>query len=636
MNLYCGKKIKVIVSMLSRKFCFNKDLKISIIVVFSQNFIKTQFTESRFLLQRMVISDDNGSFSGSEAAQQPISARRTQSEKKREKNRQRNERNRANPVYQARKKERDRKRRNAKRNKRNEANPEYRARKNAKKHERDKANEEYQKRKKDRERTRKNMKKNNRNKKDPEYQERKKLRQNRKKNAKKHVKRVKYSNRVVEYERMLKNGHDRVCVCCGQLFAEISIVVNPQQCILAIEKDLQLIVVRQIGWISELQLCFTCSNAIAKGKVPKLCLINGLDFPPIPDELKGLSQLEHRLISARIPFMQLRELRPTTQLGIRGNKVNVPIDIEQSVNILPRDFDRTSTIQLAFKRRLQYKGSYFREWIRPRSDQDKISVEMKRLEQEAKWTIPLPMVSKVREDFSLIIGYQNLPHLYKSAALVVADNNLAACDILCFVETHSKGIELEGFNLLAELPQNQGCHGISFYCRNTSLQVTKKCAEVMPFGDKAHIEYMCIELSFSLQLLIIYSSPKVSQKDALKTIIGLAESMNPSHNPLLVLGDFNLELRSAQGKALVNKMESIHLAKISPDSPSTDYRSTIDYAFASLPATSIFYESVFSDHKPMIINSEIKCFEERIDCKPTSIKNGWSLKRSPPRGGLWS
>ena len=35
-------------------------------------------------------------------------------------------------------------------------------------------------------------------------------------------------------------------------YAEIGIVVNPQQCILAIEKDSELIVVRQIGWIPDL------------------------------------------------------------------------------------------------------------------------------------------------------------------------------------------------------------------------------------------------------------------------------------------------------------------------------------------------------------------------------------------------
>ena len=240
------------------------------------------------------------------------------------------------------------------------------------------------------------------------------------------------------------------------------------------------------------------------------------------------------------------------------------------------------------------------KWPQPRSDQDKISVEMKRLEEEAKWTIPLPMVSAVR-DGTLIIGYQNLPHLHKHAASVAADHNLSRCDVLCFVETHSKGVQIEGFDFLAELPWTTGCHGISLYSRDTSLQVKRKSSEVMPFGNKAHIEYMCIELSYGLQLLILYSSPKVPEKDALKTIIGLAASMDPTNNPLLVLGDFNLQLLSAQGTALVTQMKSIHLAKISPEGPSSDYRTTIDYAFASIPATSTFYESVFSDHKPIII-----------------------------------
>ena len=241
------------------------------------------------------------------------------------------------------------------------------------------------------------------------------------------------------------------------------------------------------------------------------------------------------------------------------------------------------------------------KWPQPRSDQDKISVEMKRLEETAKWTIPLPLVFKERDDGTLVIGYQNLPHLYKHSSAVAADHNLSACDALCFVETHSNGVQVEGFELLVDLPKKPGCHGMSFYCRDTSLQVTRKCAEVIPFGDEAHIEYMCIELSSGQQLLIIYASPKVPPKDALKTIVGLAESMNPSTNSLLVMGDFNLEFWSPQGTALVTQMETIHLTKISPDGPSTDYRTTIDYAFASIPATSAFYESVFSDHKPMII-----------------------------------
>ena len=183
-----------------------------------------------------------------------------------------------------RKKQRDKKRRNAKKHQRDKANKEYVIRKNAKKNERNKANQEYV--------ARKNAKKNERHKAKIEYQEKKKARKNAKKNAKKEAKRISYSNRVVEYERILKNGHDRVCVCCGQLFSEIGIVVNSPQCILAIEENPQLINVKQISWVEELQLCITCSTTLAKGKVPKLCLANGLDFPPIPEELKGLSQLE--------------------------------------------------------------------------------------------------------------------------------------------------------------------------------------------------------------------------------------------------------------------------------------------------------------------------------------------------------
>ena len=104
----------------------------------------------------------------------------------------------------------------------------------------------------------------------------------------------------------------------------------------------------------------------------------------------------------------------------------------------------------------------------------------------------------------------------------------------------------------------------------TLLQVKRKSSEGMPFGDQAHIKHMCIELSSGLQLLVSYSSPKVPKKDAFKTIISLTGSKDPSNNLLLVLGDFNLQLLSALGKALVSQMEIIHFEKISSDGPSTD------------------------------------------------------------------
>ena len=45
------------------------------------------------------------------------------------------------------------------------------------------------------------------------------------------------------------------------------------------------------------------------------------------------------------------------QLKINGNIVNAPVDVINTVNMLPRFPNETSTIKLDLKRRLQYKSS---------------------------------------------------------------------------------------------------------------------------------------------------------------------------------------------------------------------------------------------------------------------------------------
>ena len=71
----------------------------------------------------------------------------------------------------------------------------------------------------------------------------------------------------------------------------------------------------------------------------------------------------------------------------------------------------------------------------PRSDQDKISVEMKTGGNSQIDNSSSAGFWKKRDEGTLIIGYQNLPHLYKHAASVAADHNLSPCDILYFVKT---------------------------------------------------------------------------------------------------------------------------------------------------------------------------------------------------------
>ena len=73
-----------------------------------------------------------------------------------------------------------------------------------------------------------------------------------------------------------------------------------------------------------------------------------MGFPYKPDVL-NFTSLEERLISPRIPFMQIRELPRGGQLSIHGNIVNVPTDVNSTVHCLPRPIDESQTIPIKLK-----------------------------------------------------------------------------------------------------------------------------------------------------------------------------------------------------------------------------------------------------------------------------------------------
>ena len=172
-----------------------------------------------------------------------------------------------------------------------------------------------------------------------------------------------YENLKGNYESSIRSGPIHLCGSCGGMFFKKSIKFYEITKLVELveEKD---IVDNLIKFDDRyIQLCYTCFISFRKGIVPKLCLLNGLEFPPIPDELKDLTELEERLISPRLPFMQIRELGIDKQYGLRGNVVNVPISINNTVKLLPRSFNKTETIQILLKRMRQHKSSYIKECI---------------------------------------------------------------------------------------------------------------------------------------------------------------------------------------------------------------------------------------------------------------------------------
>ena len=107
-------------------------------------------------------------------------------------------------------------------------------------------------------------------------------------------------------------------------------------------------------------ICRGCRDSIKNGQVPKFSVTNKMGFPVQPKEL-NLNGMEERLTSPRLTLFQMRDLPCGAQKSVRGNSVNLPIDIAPTVDMLPRTLDNSETIAINFKRRLCYKGCAFKK-----------------------------------------------------------------------------------------------------------------------------------------------------------------------------------------------------------------------------------------------------------------------------------
>ncbi|XP_028418500.1 uncharacterized protein LOC114543885 [Dendronephthya gigantea] len=146
-------------------------------------------------------------------------------------------------------------------------------------------------------------------------------------------------------------------------------------------------------------LCQTCNNHLTKGKVPPCAIANGMKFPERPSFF-DLNELECRLIAPRLAFQKIFQAPRGGQLKITGNVVNVPADVNSTVNVLPRLSDEMGTIKVQLKRRLQYKSSALSMNVRPH-----------KVMQATAWLIN---TSTLYQDQGIIINQNWLKNLEES------------------------------------------------------------------------------------------------------------------------------------------------------------------------------------------------------------------------------
>ena len=165
----------------------------------------------------------------------------------------------------------------------------------------------------------------------------------------------------------ISNGPIYICTVCLQTWFRRSVlnIEFLKVCSEAEEEKLNQCRRHYVSVEDKEWICKTCRDSIKMGKIPKLSLENKMGFPPQPKELK-LNGMEERFTAPRLTLFQMRDLPCGGQKSVRGNSVNLPIDIAPTVDMLPRTLDNTETIAINYKRRLCYKGCAFKqENIRP-------------------------------------------------------------------------------------------------------------------------------------------------------------------------------------------------------------------------------------------------------------------------------
>ena len=167
---------------------------------------------------------------------------------------------------------------------------------------------------------------------------------------------------IQKYLVAIQTGPNIVCTCCLQLWfpenckpLEKMKFPNPS----LIEECNTHTIVKGREW-----LCSTCTRHLRENRIPPISYANGMRFNKIPEELV-LFQMEERCVALRQPFFQIRELPNGGQKSIKGNVVNVPMDVSKTINQLPRNLNDTETIGIKFKKKVSYKKCDYNENIRP-------------------------------------------------------------------------------------------------------------------------------------------------------------------------------------------------------------------------------------------------------------------------------
>ena len=162
------------------------------------------------------------------------------------------------------------------------------------------------------------------------------------------------------HEKFIANEFGHVCNVCDRLWfmKDLRRVSEGMVNMLAIEFPGEN--------VKNFMVCTNCYRVCRSNKIPPLSKSNGYAYPPKPANLPKLDPLTERLVSPRIPYMQIRRLRSWGMYGILGQIINVPVNVDTMVGCLPRALTDDHAFNVNLKKNIIHKSSYISGCVKKR------------------------------------------------------------------------------------------------------------------------------------------------------------------------------------------------------------------------------------------------------------------------------
>ena len=189
--------------------------------------------------------------------------------------------------------------------------------------------------------------------------------------------------RLIRFMKLIRFGPIFSCICCHQKLYEDQVEIFDgklqghqmeqnmeiyRHCIDEKQKVKINRHIRENGVmqsLSDTYICKKCKKSLESGKMPKLCIKNGLAVDPVSPEIV-LTELEANLIAKNIIFQKFHKKAKSRWSGTHDRLINIPISegaILNTIENLPRTPSEAGIISVKLKRKLELKGNHIEQTV---------------------------------------------------------------------------------------------------------------------------------------------------------------------------------------------------------------------------------------------------------------------------------